>query len=55
MKTCTVAIKGLLEGGTWNIYYNVDQTMVDAIQKDIADGIDTATLVILETTEQEVN
>jgi hypothetical protein len=55
MKTYTIAIKGLLEGGTWNIYYNVDQTMVDGIAKDIADGIDSATLVILETIEQENN
>jgi hypothetical protein len=55
MKTYTIAIKGLLEGGTWNIYYNVDQTMVDAIQKDIADGIDQTTLIVLESTEQDVN
>ena len=48
MTEYTVAIKGKITNWDWKIYSHIHQTTLDSIQKDIADSIEDATLIILE-------
>ena len=48
MTEYTVAIKGKLTNWDWKIYSHIHETTLDSIQKDIADSIEDATLIILE-------